>query len=134
MPESGKSSGPLSLGKRERQIVETLYRLGEASVAEVHKELPEAPTYSTVRAMLNLLVKKGQLTVRHEGKRYLYKPISSKEKVRRSVLRQLVRTFFSSDPADAVAALIDGSAGRLSGEDLERIKQLIARAEQDKTV
>lgn len=114
--------------------METLYRLGEASVAEVHKELPEAPTYSTVRAMLNLLVKKGQLTVRHEGKRYLYKPISSKEKVRRSVLRQLVRTFFSSDPADAVAALIDGSAGRLSGEDLERIKQLIARAEQDKTV
>jgi predicted transcriptional regulator len=134
LAESGKSSGPLSLGKRERQIVETLYRLGEASVADVHGELAEAPTYSTVRAMLNLLVKKGQLAVRHEGKRYLYKPISSKEKVRRSVLRQLVRTFFSSDPADAVAALIDGSAGRLSGEDLERIKQLIARAEQDKTV
>ena len=88
----------------------------------------------SVRAMLNLLARKGLLTVRHEGKRYLYKPASSKEKVRRSVLKQLVRTFFSSDPADAVAALLDGSAGKLSAEDLDRIRQLIVKAEQDQSL
>jgi BlaI family penicillinase repressor len=131
LSDSGKTLGPLSLGKRERQIVETLYHLGEASVAQVRKELVEPPTYSSVRATLNLLVKKGLLTVRHEGKRYLYKPVSSKEKVRRSVLKQLVRTFFSSDPADAVAALLDGSGGRLSADGLERIRQLIIKAERD---
>jgi predicted transcriptional regulator len=129
-----KSPGPLSLGKREREIVEALYQLGEGSVAQVRNELAEPPTYSSVRAMLNLLVKKGLLTVRHEGKRYLYKPASSKETVRRSVLKQLVRTFFSSDPADAVAALLDGSAGKLSANDLERIRQLIVKAEQDQTL
>lgn len=134
MEAANKSPGPLSLGRRERQIVEALYQLGEASVAQVRQELADPPTYSSVRAMLNLLVKKGLLTVRHEGKRYLYKPASSKEKVRRSVLNQLVRTFFSSDPAGAVAALLDGSAGKLSPQDLERIRQLIVKAEQDQTL
>jgi predicted transcriptional regulator len=134
LPDSQRSLSPLNLGKRERQIVEALYHLGEGSVAQVRKELAEPPTYSAVRAMLNLLKEKGLLTVRHEGKRYLYKPASSKEKVRRSVLKQLVRTFFSSDPADAVAALLDGSAGKLSTDDLERIRQLIVNAEQGQTL
>ncbi|MGE5609066.1 MAG: BlaI/MecI/CopY family transcriptional regulator [Bacillota bacterium] len=123
-------SSPLQLGKRERQIVETLYRLGEASVADVRAELPDPPTYSAVRAMLNFLVRKQVVVARQEGKRYLYRPASSKEKVRRSALKSLVRTFFGSAPVDAMAALLDGSAGKLSADDLKRVRQLIEQAEE----
>jgi len=122
---------PLQLGKRERQIVETLYRAGEASVAQVLAELPDPPSYSAVRAMLNLLVDKKVLAVRQAGKRYLYRPAAPKERVRGSALRHLVRTFFGNAPADAVAALIDGSAGKLSADDLRRVRELIERAERD---
>ncbi len=119
----------LQLGRRERQIVEAVYRLGEASVADVLKELPDPPSYSAVRAMLNLLVGKNLLTHRQEGKRYLYRPVTPKSSVRRSALRGLVRTFFGGRPADAVAALLDGSYGRLEPGDLERIKRLVDDAE-----
>jgi BlaI family penicillinase repressor len=119
----------LQLGRRERQIVEAVYRLGEASVADVLKELPDPPSYSAVRAMLNLLVGKNLLTHRQDGKRYLYRPVTPKSSVRRSALRALVRTFFAGRPADAVAALLDGSYGRLEPGDLERIKKLIDETE-----
>lgn len=124
---------PLKLGRREREIVEVLYRLEEAPVAAVRGELEDPPSYSAVRAMLNLLVGKRVLTVRQEGKRYLYRPLSPKEKVRRSALRSVVRTFFSSMPVDAVAALLGGSAGRLSAEDLQRVRQLIEQVEKSET-
>jgi BlaI family transcriptional regulator, penicillinase repressor len=119
----------LQLGRRERQIVEAVYRFGEASVAQVKGALPDPPSYSAVRAMLNLLAEKNILTHRQDGKRYLYRPVAPKRTVRRSALRDLVRNFFSGEPADVVAALIDGSVGRLKPEDLERIKQLINEAE-----
>ena len=127
MPESS----PLHLGKREREIVEALYRLGgEASVSQVRAELRDPPSYSAVRAVLNLLVVKKVLVARPEGKRHLYRPIPSREKVRRSMLRNLVRTFFGSAPVDAVAALLDGSAGDLSADDLKRLRAMIERAER----
>src|SRR6185312_16329060 len=97
---------PLELGKRERQIVETLYRLGEASVAEVRAAIAEPPTYSAVRGMLNLLADKGVVRFRQEGKRYLYRPAAPKHKTGRSALRNLVQNFFADQPADAVAALV----------------------------
>lgn len=117
------------LGRRERQIVEALYRLGEGSVADVRKTIPDPPGYSAVRAMLNLLVGKQVLTFRQDGKRYLYRPVLPKDKVRRSALRELVANFFGGQPLDAMAALLDGNAGRLAPDDLERIKQLIQDAE-----
>jgi BlaI family transcriptional regulator, penicillinase repressor len=119
----------LELGKRERQIVEAVYRLGEPSVAQVREAIAEPPSYSAVRGMLNFLVEKGVLAVRQEGKRYLYKPVASKTKVGLSALRELVRNFFGGQPSDAVAALLDGGAGRLSPEELARIKKLIDLAE-----
>jgi BlaI family transcriptional regulator, penicillinase repressor len=119
----------LGLGRRERQIVEAVYRLGEASVAQVRQELPDPPSYSAVRAMLRLLATKNLLRFRHEGKRYVYRPVTPKATVRRSALRELVRNFFSGRPIDAVASLLDGSAGRLGPEDLERIKRWIESAE-----
>src|SRR6476659_10683673 len=79
--------GEVPLGRRERQIVEAVYRLGAASVAEVRKALPDPPTYSAVRAMLNLLVEKDVLTYRQEGKRYLYRAVVSKGKTGRTALR-----------------------------------------------
>lgn len=120
---------PLHLSKRERQITESLYRLGEASVSQVLADLPDPPSYSAVRAILNLLVKKNLATTRQDGKRYLYRAVPAKDKVRRSALKNLVRTFFGGTPADAVAALLDGSAGKLSPEDLHRIRELIDQAD-----
>ncbi|HXY34698.1 MAG TPA: BlaI/MecI/CopY family transcriptional regulator [Planctomycetaceae bacterium] len=117
------------LGRRERQIVEAVYRLGEGSVADVRRALPDPPSYSAVRATLGLLAAKKLVSYRHEGKRYLYRPVTPKSTVRRSALRELVRNFFGGRPADAVAALLDGSAGRLEPEDLERIRRRIENAE-----
>lgn len=123
--------GEVPLGRREREIVEAVYRLGEASVAAVRKALTEPPSYSAVRAMLNLLVQKGVLTFRQDGKRYLYRAVASKGKVGRAALRNLVRNFFGGQPLNVVAALLDGSAGRLTSGELDRIKQLIDHAEDD---
>ena len=122
--------GEVPLGRRERQIVEAVYRLEEASVSDVLQALPDPPTYSAVRAMLNLLVEKSVLTFRQQGKRYLYRAVASKGKTGRAALRNLVRNFFSGQPLDAVAALLDGSAGRLAPHDLERLKQLIDEVEE----
>lgn len=125
-------SSPLHLGRRERQIVEALYRLGEAPVAQVRAELPDPPSYSAVRAMLNLLVEKRIVRARREGKRFLYRAAAPKQQVRVSALRSLVATFFASAPVDAVAALLDGSAGRLSDDDLRRVRQMIEQAERSR--
>jgi predicted transcriptional regulator len=122
--------GEVPVGRRERQIVEAVYRLEEASVADVRRALPDPPTYSAVRAMLNLLVEKNVLTYRQQGKRYLYRAVASKGKTGRAALRNLVRNFFGDQPLDAVAALLDGSAGRLAPHDLERLKQLIDEADE----
>ena len=122
---------PLDLGKRERQIVEAVYRLGEASVAHVRAELADPPSYSAVRAMLGLLVEKGVLKFRREGKRYLYRPAMPKEKARKSALRNLLKTFFGGRATDAVAALLEVSAGDLTDEDLDRLKALVDQARRE---
>jgi BlaI family penicillinase repressor len=131
---SRSANTTLELGRRERQIVEILYRLGEASVAQVREELADPPTYSAVRGMLNLLVGKKLVVTRQEGKRYLYRAVASKQRTRLSALRNLVRTFFSDAPADAVAALLDGSAGKLTDDDLRTIRVLIEKAEQQRSI
>ncbi len=123
---------PLSdLGRRERQIAETVYRLGEASVAQVRAELPDPPSYSAVRAMLGLLVEKGVLRFRRDGKRYVYRPATPKEKARRFALRNLVATFFGGRATDAVAALLEISAADLSPAELDRIRLLIEQARKE---
>jgi predicted transcriptional regulator len=117
-----------NLGKRERQIVEAVYRLGEASVADVLGQLPDPPSYSSVRAMLGQLVEKDVLRFRRDGKRYLYRAAVAKEKARRSALRNVIATFFAGEPLDAMAALLDVSAKDLTDDDLRRMKQLIDQA------
>lgn len=125
------TKSPLELGKRERQIVESVYRFGEASVADVLRDLDDPPSYSAVRAMLGQLVDKKVLKYRQDGKRYLYRPAVPKKKARQTALRNLLTTFFAGEPLDAMAALLDLSAKELNGDDLRRMKRLIEEAQRE---
>ncbi len=123
---------PLELGKRERQLVETVIRLGEASVSDVRSQLDSPPSYSAVRAMLGLLVEKGWLKFRRDGKRYLYRSAERKETTQRKMLKRLVDTFFGGSPVEVFATLLDERSAELSDQELKRIKQLIQQAEQER--
>jgi predicted transcriptional regulator len=116
------------LGRRERQILEAVYRLGRASASEVQAQLPDPPSYSAVRAMLRILEAKGHLRHEADGPRYVYLPIVPRERARRSALRHVVDTFFSGSVEQAVAALIDSTDAKLSPDELERLSDRIARA------
>jgi predicted transcriptional regulator len=116
------------LGRRERQIVEVVYRLGRATVSEVLAELPDPPSYSAVRAMLRILESKGHLKHRQEGQRYVYLPALRRDQARRSALHHLVRTFFDGSAERALAALLEDADTRLTPEDLERLSRLIHKA------
>ena len=115
------------LSRRERQIMDVLYQRRQASSAEIQDSLPDAPSYSAVRALLRILEQKGH--VRHEEKdlRYVYIPTAPRDRVRRTALRHVVETFFDGSAAQAVAALLDPSTARVSSDELERIAKLIAK-------
>lgn len=119
------------LSRRERQIMDVLYRRGRATAAEVHQEIPDPPSYSAVRAMLRVLEEKNH--IRHEEKdlRYVFIPIVPREKARRSAVRHLLDTFFDGSPEQAVAALLDVSADDLSQEKLDRLTALIEKAKRE---
>jgi BlaI family penicillinase repressor len=121
----------IQLGRRERQIVEVLYRLGRASVAEVLADLPDPPSYSAVRGMLTLLEDKGYVRHKRDGMRYVYTPAIAPAKARQSALRQLVSTFFEGSPLAAAAALLEMSDHKLSPEERDRLSALIARREKE---
>jgi predicted transcriptional regulator len=119
---------PSDLGRRERQILEAVYRLGRASVADVRGELPDPPSYSAVRGMLNLLKDKGHLRHEVDGLRYVYLPVVAAAEARRTALAHVVRTFFAGSTADAASALFDLPDGRLSREELAQLSRLVNRA------
>lgn len=119
------------LGRRESQIIEIVYQLGKATVAEVRDSLQNPPSYSAVRAMLNLLEKKGHLRHEQNGLKYVYLPVVSTKNARKSVLRQLVSTFFNGSPAAAAAALLEMSGEEISPEEKEQLTALIKRAEKE---
>ncbi len=119
------------LGARERQIMDVIYQLGEASVADVLARLADPPSYSAVRTMIRLLEKKGLLRHRQVGTKYVYRPRTSHESASRLALRHLLRTFFGGSATDAVAAILDDSASRLTPGDLERLERLIAEARKE---
>ena len=118
----------LNLSRRERQIMDAIYRLGHATAAEVLENMPEPPGYSAVRAMLRLLEEKGYLRHDQEGTRYVYLPTLSRDKARQSALKQLMQTFFDNSTEQAVSALLDLSKSRMSDEELERLSALIEKA------
>lgn len=127
-----KMPDPLTtqLSRRERQIMDVVYRLGQATAAEVLAELPEPPSYSAVRAMLRLLEEKGHVRHEQDGPRYVYLPTVNRDKARKSAMRHLVRTFFDGSTEDAVAALLQNDGG-ISDEELSRLAKLIDGAKKE---
>jgi predicted transcriptional regulator len=127
----GKNLGSQpALGHRERQIMDAVFRLGEASVAEVLEVLPDPPTYSTVRKMMSLLEEKGLLKHRCERTKYIYQPLQSHKAAHRSAIKHLLATFFSGSATDAVNAILDVSSDKLRKEDFERLRQMIDQARE----
>ena len=122
---------PQHLSRRERQIMDVVYRLGAATAAEVLENLVDPPSYSAVRALLRVLEDKGHVTHSQDGPRYMYTPVVPRTAARRSALRQLVRTFFDGSPAQAAAALLDMSEASLSGEEARQLAQLIEKAKRE---
>lgn len=119
---------PDELSRRERQIMDIVFAKGEATAADVHAALPDAPSYSSVRTLLRILEDKGHLRHREDGPRYAYLPTESREKASRSALRRIVKTFFDGSLSGAVAALVDAEGGKISPKELERLEAIIKAA------
>lgn len=120
-----------SLGRRERQIMEIVFRRGRATAAEVLAELPDPPTYTSVRGMLRWLEEKGHLRHERDGLRYVYLPTADRSKARTSALRHMVKTFFDGSPAEAVTALLDLPDTKLSAKDRQRLSEIIRKAREE---
>ena len=113
------------LGARERQIMDAIYELGEASVADVLAKLADPPSYSAVRTMIRALESKGLLKHRQENTKYIYRPAHSPEAAKQSALKHLMQTFFGGSAAGVVEAILDPSVSKLSDDDVERLEKLI---------
>lgn len=122
---------PDSLSKREHQIMEILYRRGQASAAEVHEELPSAPSYSATRAMLSTLLRKGHIKHRTCRGRYVYQPYQPRRKAAASALTQVLETFFSGSASAAIAGILETRGTKLSREEADRLNRLIEEAARD---
>ena len=122
---------PTALSRRERQIMDILYRLERATVGEVLSQLADKPNYSTVRAQLRVLEGKGHVRHEEHGLRYVYVPRVPREVARRSALRHLVETFFEGSTEKAVAALLGGEVSRISSEELDRLATLIGKGKKE---
>jgi predicted transcriptional regulator len=120
------------LGRRERQIMDILHRRGQATAGEVLADLPDPPSYSTVRSMLRLLEKKGYVQHEWVGPRHVHRPTANPDQVRRSAARHLLATFFNNSMESAVAAMLGASGMPLSEEELDRLARLIDRARRKK--
>jgi BlaI family penicillinase repressor len=121
-----------SLTKRERQIMDRLYRLGRATANEILDGLSGSPSSSTVRTQLRVLESKGFVRHEEEGLRYVYLPTVPRHAARRSALKHLVDTFFDGSNAKVVAALLGGDCGRVTDEDLDRIAALVSGAKNER--
>src|SRR5262245_18748360 len=122
---------PGDLSRRERQMMDVVYRLGRATAKEVLEGLEDPPSYSAVRATLSLLEQKGQLRHVQDGLRYLYVPTVTRDRAKKSALRHLLTTFFGGSPAGAISALIDESASKLSEEELDALEEKLRAARRD---
>jgi predicted transcriptional regulator len=120
-----------ALSRRERQIMDILFRQGRATAADVMAELPNEPSYSTVRTQLRVLEQKGHVRHEDDGVRFVYMPVVARHSARKSALRHVVETFFDGSPEKAVAALLGSEGAKLSSEQLDRIATLIDKARKD---
>ena len=119
------------LSRRERQILDILYKEGKSSASEVREAMPDAPSYSAVRAMLRVLEEKGHVRHQAEGLKYVYVPTVARDKAKRSAIKQLLDTFFHDSPEQVVAALLDVSSTRMTREELNRMAEMIEKAKRE---
>lgn len=126
-----KTASLENLSRRERQIMDVLYRNGRASAAEVRQEMPEAPSYSAVRALLRILEEKGCAEHDEEGPRYVYRPTAPLKTARRMAARRLLETFFEGSVPLAVVTLLDVSTKNLSEEELVKLQNRIEKAKKE---
>jgi predicted transcriptional regulator len=115
------------LTRRESQIMEILYRRRRASVEDVRAELPDAPSPSSVRKLLDIMIDRGLLAREYDGPRFVYFPAARVEQASRSALKQIIKTFFENSPGSAMAALIDMSSDSLSDDEYKRLSALLKR-------
>jgi predicted transcriptional regulator len=120
----------LGLSNRERQIMDVLYQVGEATAAEIQKRLPSPPSYSAVRATLRILEEKGHVRHEQDGPRYVFRPAVARDKAKRTAIRHLLATFFDGSTELAVATLLDESASQLDDADYDRLKRVIDEAKK----
>jgi len=111
--------------------MDAVYRLGEASVGEVLKEIPHPPSYSSIRKMLTVLEKKGTLKHRREGTKYIYRPTKSRQSASRLAVKHLLSTFFSGSATEAVNTILDMSSDQLSDDDFKRLRNAIEQARKE---
>jgi predicted transcriptional regulator len=121
---------PIDLTRRESQIIEILYRRRRATIEEIRSELPEPPSPSAVRKLLDIMIERGLLGREYDGPRFVYFPAVKPEHASRSALKQLVRTFFDNSPGSAIAALLDMSSTRLSAAEYKRLKSMLDRVRE----
>jgi predicted transcriptional regulator len=121
-----------ALGRRERQIMDSVLQRGRATAAEVLADLPDPPSYSSVRSMLRLLEEKGFLRHEWEGPRHVFRPAGDPEQIRRSAARHFLKTFFSNSMESAVAAMLGEAETPPSDDELKRLAKLIAQARQQR--
>lgn len=124
---------PDQLTRRERQLMELLVAMGEGTVNEVRARLPGEPSYSSIRAAMNRLVSKGELTYSEQGPRYVYSPAVELKTARRSALRNMINTFFGGSNLKTMTALLDETSRQLSATELEELQKRIADAKRRKT-
>jgi len=120
-----------TLSRRERQMMDILYRRGRATASEIHGDLPDRPSYSAVRAKLRVLEEKGHVRHEEQALRYVYLPVVPRDKAKQSALRQLLETFFDNSAEQALTALLNLKAGGLSRDNLDRLSDLIEKAKQE---
>ena len=116
------------LSRRERQILDILYKHGRATAADVQAALPEPPSYSAVRALLRILEEKGHVRHEQDGPRYMYLPTVARDNAQRSALRHILQTFFNGSAEQAISALLDDTSARLSPAELDRLARMIDTA------
>ena len=121
---------PVDLTRRESQIMAILYRRRRATVEEIRAELPEAPTPSSVRKLLEIMIERGLLRREYDGPRYVYFPAAKPEDASRSALQQVVRTFFNDSPGSAMAALLDIADQPLSDAEYQRLAKLLKQVRE----
>jgi predicted transcriptional regulator len=125
-------TSPLSaLTRRERHIMDILFRLGRATAEEVMREMPGEPSYSTVRTQLRVLEDKGHVRHEEQGRRYVYMPAVARSAARKSALRHVVDTFFEGSTEKVVAALLGGEASKLTDHELNRIAEIVRKAKKE---